>query len=116
MYYPTHFERQVQKLQFDWHDTGLETDTETIEKIGRNLGLNSKHQVIDSMARIAELESNKSILGKVNTNDLFSNGGKKKGSNEKGFFCLDATEYRVKRADWLSLVIFEGVISETLKR
>lgn len=120
VYYPTHFERQVQKLQFDWHDTGVDGDSETVEKIGKNLGLNNKNQVIDTMSRISELERTKSILGKINTSDPLSGTTKgdrsKKPNDGSNFFSLDETEFKLKSADWLPLVIFEGIPSETLKR
>ena len=89
-----------------------------MDKIIKNVGM-SKTEIVEAMKRFSDIESRKSILGKVNidTNDItekvredFEKASNPKGSkaNNLGFFSFDETEYKLKKADWLDAVCFEG--------
>ena len=76
----------------------------------------SKGQIVEAMSRFSNLERNKSILGKINIeNDISSkildrntDERKDKGKNKYniGFFSLDETEFKFKKADWLDAICF----------
>ena len=70
-------------MQFDWHDSGegnqADTDVLLIQKLTNELGLD-KNEMLAEMAKQAETERNKSILGKIgkdqNSTDNQTKGGK----------------------------------------
>jgi hypothetical protein len=55
-------------MQFDWIDSGEGTQADTdillIQKLTTELGLD-KHEMLEEMARQAEVERGKSILGQL---------------------------------------------------
>ena len=72
VYFPTHFQKQVLRTQFDWYDSGsiesggtaADTEVDIVDKITRNLGIN-KEQVVNTMSKYSEVERKKSILGQI---------------------------------------------------
>jgi hypothetical protein len=72
----------------------------------------SKAQIVETMARISDIESRKSIIGKVNTfdGDVTSkimdksnqDSEKQKAARNISFFSLDETGFKLKKADWLN--------------
>jgi hypothetical protein len=126
--------------QFDWLDSGegtqADTDTLLIQKLTAELGLD-KHEMLAEMARQAEIERGKGILGRLGKDQAQGEGTKGKGTKdgasagEKGdharanlirriremkFFSLDETDYKLKRADWLQYVCWQPSVSAEVKR
>ena len=126
-------------MQFDWHDSGegnqADTDVLLIQKLTNELGLD-KNEMLAEMAKQAEIERNKSILGKIgkdqNQTDNQPKGGKTgSGTNDEDdfakanlirrikemkFFSLDETDYKLKKSDWLQYVCWLPNVSDTVKR
>lgn len=87
------------------------------------------------MARQAEIERGKSILGRLGKNGLHNENIQKKHDEnspdndanqarnnlirrirEMKFFSLDETDYKLVRADWLKYICWEPCISDFVKR
>ena len=120
VFFPTHFQKQVQALQFDLYDSSNQADAETLEKLARNLGT-SKAAVTQQFSLLAEIERKKSVLGRVNLEENVQKmrqnaDSKAKGETTFDFITFDESEFKLKRADWLDLVSFEGQAPECLKR
>ena len=85
------------------------------------------------MARQAETERNKSILGQIKDQPqgegvaMRANGADgqkedvarenlKRRIKEMNFFSLDVSTYKVKKADWLQYVCWNPVVSDLIKK
>jgi hypothetical protein len=126
-------------MQFDWHDSGegnqADTDVLLIQKLTNELGLD-KNEMLAEMAKQAEIERNKSILGKIgkdqnsndnlpqgettgartNDEDDFAKANLIRRIKEMKFFSLDETDYKLKKSDWLQYVCWLPNVSDTVKR
>jgi hypothetical protein len=126
-------------MQFDALDSGEGTQADTdillIQKLTTELGLD-KHAMLGEMAKQAEVERNKSILGQIKQDQHQPDGaaarpgGEATGDKnedvaranlirrikEMNFFSLDVTEYKLKKADWLRYVCWQPSITEVVKR
>ena len=92
--------------------------------------------MLGEMAKQAEVERNKSILGQIKQDQHQPDGaaarpgGEATGDKnedvaranlirrikEMNFFSLDVTEYKLKKADWLRYVCWQPSITEVVKR
>lgn len=71
--FPTHFQEQVLKLQFDLYDTSPEQDYLNLERMGKNieaLDRAEKERAVREMKSQQSLESKKSIIGRINAEEL----------------------------------------------
>lgn len=126
-------------MQFDWLDSGegtqVDTDILLIQTLTTELGLD-KHEMLAEMARQAEIERSKSILGSLGKESTQSESAAAKAGKldsngdlgdlskvnlvrrikEMKFFSLDETAYKLRRADWLHLVCWQPAVSESVKR
>ena len=128
MLFPTYFQQQVLAMQFDYYDTGKENDYITIERIAKNLNsqdAQDKTVTVQQMKSMAEKESKKSMVGKINAevwqrDDVYINNRledlARENNVKSSFFNLDKPQAKLKRADWLQYVRMEGAISEAVKR
>ena len=70
--FPCRFEKQAFALQFDWIDSGeltqADTDILLIQKLTQELNLD-KNEMLQQMAKQAETERKKSILGRIGKKD-----------------------------------------------
>lgn len=126
-------------MQYDYLDTGEGTQADTdillIQKLTSELGLDKK-EMLAEIAKQAEIERNKSILGKIGKDQPqaeSSQGGQGSGSGEDKsediartnlirrikemrFFSLNETDYSLKRADWLKYVCWEPCVPEIIQK
>lgn len=90
--------------------------------------------MLAEMAKQAEVERNKSILGKIGKDqnstetkgskagsgagdeDDFSKANLIRRIKEMKFFSLDETDYKLKKSDWLQYVCWLPNVSDTVKR
>ena len=110
-FFASRFQQQTLAMQFDWIDSGegtqLDTDLLLIQKLTSELGLD-KHEMLAEMAKQAEIERGKSILGQLGKDQ--KSGEEVKSSDpgadqartnlirrikEMKFFSLDETEYKL---------------------
>jgi hypothetical protein len=77
------------------------------------------------MQRITDMESKKSLLGKISAEswqktDIMLQKRLEECAHDnhlsEAFFTFERSQHRLKKADWLSHVCFEGTVSEAVKR
>jgi len=127
-------------MQFDWLDSGEGTQADTdillIQKLTSELGLD-KNEMLAEMARQAEIERSKGILGRLGKDQHQAEGSKAKAAKaepqgeasndhartnlirrikEMKFFSLDETDHKLKQADWLQYVCWQPAVGEEVKR
>lgn len=129
MLFPTHFSQQSLLLTFDLYDTSKDNDYVNIDRIAKNLEakdeVQDKSSAISQMQRISDMESKKSLLGKISAEtwqktDLQNQARLEECARDnhlsEAFFTFERSQYRLKEADWLPHVCFEGNVSEAVKR
>lgn len=119
-------------MQFDWIDSGegtqLDTDMLLIQKLTSELGLD-KHEMLAEMAKQAEIERGKSILGQLGKDQKSGEGAKStdpgvdqartnliRRIKEMKFFSLDETDYKLQKADWLDYVCWQPAVDSEVKK
>jgi len=110
------------------YDTAPDNDYLNMERIGKNLeslDKAEKDRAIKDMRSQQLLESKKSIIGRINAEELRGKDSTGKDRLEEAqrenhvsqaLFSLDPSQFRLKKADWLEYVSMEGTVSETIKR
>ena len=82
-------------------------------------------RAIDEMKQQTQKESKKSMIGRINAQEMKAEDARvnqrlektgRENHVEENFFNMDPTQTKIKRADWLELVCFEGTVSEVVKR
>lgn len=127
--FPSHFTQQTLLLQFDLYDTCKEGDYANIDRITKNLERvemeAEKARSVADMKRISKLESKKSMIGRINADDLrradlrindILEGVARDNNIGSNFFSFEESQFKIKKADWLNQVCFEPAISEAVKR
>jgi vacuolar-type H+-ATPase catalytic subunit A/Vma1 len=106
------------QLQFDKYDTTKDNDYITIERVTKNLDQLEKQdriRAVDEMKKQTQKESKKSLIGRINAEEMKSEDKRVNSKLEKvgrenhvgeNFFNLDPTSTKLKKADWLELVCF----------
>lgn len=83
-------------------------------------------RAVNEMQKQTARESKKSMVGRINKFEEVKAADKKFNHNleknarenhvEENFFNMNTTSTKIKRADWLEFVCFEGTVSEVIKR
>ena len=120
-------------MQYDWLDSGEGTQADTdillIQKLTNELGLD-KNEMLREMARQAEIERKKSILGQIKSDQPQGEGvtvragaaqkedvareNLKRRIKEMNFFSLEESNFKVKKADWLEYVCWIPTVQDIL--
>ncbi len=112
--YPTHFALQTLQLTFPVkYDTSFGTDEEVVDRIGKKLDIIERQNALEQMKIQVDRESNgenakERLMGKARENNV---PGEMFSMEEEG-----GLQCKLKTADWLDLICFEGQVSETIKR
>jgi hypothetical protein len=84
-----------------------------------------KERAVREMKSQQSLESKKSIIGRINAEELRAKdsqanrsleGLQRENNVSSSFFSLEPSQYKLRKADWLQFVSIEGAVSETIKR
>lgn len=94
------------------------------ERIGKHLEVLERQRAVGRIGEEQTRESKKSIIGRMNNeseearraNERLQDKARENNIPESMFSMEDDAQYKLKRADWLEHVCFEGTVSETLKR